>query len=502
MESPIQIAAKETYHKDLKVSPRSIVALSPKIQWGGYWAALVLSDLFLSLAALLLAEWIRLHVPLPFFNLGATPTIPSTKVVIFGFVPMWLLVFTLHGLYRPQILLGGTQEYARVFRATAIGILVIIVFGFINPELSPARGYAVLAWLFIASLVMLGRFFLRRGVYALRQRGFFLSPALIIGDNPEGLSLAQQLTNWRTSGFAIQGVVSVGCKEALVTEEGLPILGTLEQLDELVRRFQIGELILATSALSQEQILSVFKKYGVSDTINLRLSSGLFEVITTGMEVKEVASVPLLQINQVRLTGLDYVFKSGLDLVLGALVLLISLPFLGLIALAIRLDSPGAVIYRRRVMGLNGSQFDAFKFRTMFINGDEIMNAHPEMRAELEESFKVKQDPRVTNVGRFLRKYSLDELPQLFNVMLRQMSLVGPRMISPDELVKYEQWDINLLTIPPGMTGLWQVSGRSDLSYNDRVQLDMRYIRNWSFWLDLHILMRTFFVVVKGSGAY
>ena len=138
----------------------------------------------------------------------------------------------------------------------------------------------------------------------------------------------------------------------------------------------------------------------------------------------------------------------------------------------------------------------------MHANGDSIIEAHPELKSELEMSRKLKDDPRVTRVGRFLRKHSLDELPQFLNVLMRQMSVVGPRMITQDELAMYEQWDINLLTVPPGITGLWQVSGRSDISYRDRVQLDMRYIRNWSIWLDLYILMRTTVVVIKGKGAY
>ena len=279
-------------------------------------------------------------------------------------------------------------------------------------------------------------------------------------------------------------------------------MGNIDQLDELVTRLNVGELVLATSALSQDQILAVFKRYGVAPNMNLRLSSGLFEVITTGLELREVASVPLMRINQVRLTGWDWVLKTTLDLSLAALALLISLPLIGLIALAIRLDSPGKIVYRRKVMGLNGIQFDAYKFRTMKLNGDDILAACPDKQSELEQSHKLKEDPRVTRVGRILRKHSLDELPQFVNVLRREMSVVGPRMITPDELAEYEQWDINLLTVPPGITGLWQVSGRSDLSYSERVQLDMRYIRNWSIWLDLHILMRTILVVIRGEGAY
>lgn len=484
------------------VTRQHVASLPTPVQWAVYRLSLVANDIAFSLIAFALAAWIRFNVPLPIFNLDANPTIPPLAVIVFGFVPLWLFIFAMHGLYQKNTLLGGTQEYSSVFQATGIGMLTIVIFGFIQPVFSPARGWVLLAWIFATFFVIIGRFSLRRVVYFLRRSGYFLSPTLIIGQNAEALSLAEQLLVWHTSGLAVRGFVATDQNAGEPVAGELPVLGEFEHLDELVERLQVGELILATSALSQEQILSVFKRYGVSSNVNMRLSSGLFEVITTGLELKEVASVPLMRINQARLTGLDWLLKSALDISLAMVAILVSLPFMAAIAVAIRLDSPGKVIYRRRVMGLNGVQFDAYKFRTMHHNGDEMLAERPGMRSTYEESFKLKDDPRVTRVGRLLRKHSLDELPQFFNVLRREMSVVGPRMITPDELAKYEQWDINLLTVPPGITGLWQVSGRSDLPYAERVQLDMRYIRNWSIWLDLHILMRTIQVVIRGEGAY
>ena len=153
-------------------------------------------------------------------------------------------------------------------------------------------------------------------------------------------------------------------------------------------------------------------------------------------------------------------------------------------------------------MGVNGKQFDAYKFRTMVTNGDQMLAERVDLQAELEENHKLKDDPRITRVGRVLRRFSLDELPQVLNVLKREMSLVGPRMISPAEMDQYDQWGINLLTVHPGITGLWQVSGRSDVSYKDRVQMDMHYVRNWSLWLDLQLLVQTIPAVLKARGAY
>jgi exopolysaccharide biosynthesis polyprenyl glycosylphosphotransferase len=232
------------------------------------------------------------------------------------------------------------------------------------------------------------------------------------------------------------------------------------------------------------------------------MSSGLYEIITTGLSVREFAYVPLIGVNKVRLTGVEQTLKLLLDYAITLPGLILISPLLLLIAVAIRLDSPGPVLYRRQVMGVNGKQFGALKFRTMHVNGDEILAARPDLQAELARTHKLKHDPRLTRVGPLLRRTSLDELPQLFNVLRREMSLVGPRMISPAEMAKYDQWGMNLLTVQPGITGVWQVSGRSDISYEERVQLDMYYIRNWSIWLDLQLLWQTIPAVIRGTGAY
>jgi exopolysaccharide biosynthesis polyprenyl glycosylphosphotransferase len=246
----------------------------------------------------------------------------------------------------------------------------------------------------------------------------------------------------------------------------------------------------------------LFQTFGVSDGITIRLSSGLYEILTTGVEVQEIGNVPLLSINRVRLTGGDVVLKRVLDITVSFVALLFLLPVMAVIAIAVRLDSRGTIIHKRRVVGVGGKTFDAYKFRTMHVNGDEILAGSPELQRELEENQKLKDDPRVTRLGRILRPTSLDELPQLFNVLRGQMSLVGPRMITEQERRLYGKWRTNLLTVKPGITGLWQVSGRSDLNYSERVALDMHYIRNHSIWLDLYLLWLTVPAVLKKKGAY
>ena len=463
---------------------------------------LVSSDIVMTGLAFWLAYVIRFELSLPVFRLLVNSSFPFYQGISLLLIPLWSGVFMLNGLYQRRHLLGGTHEYALVFRAVSIGILTVIVIGFLEPNFILARGWLMVAWLLTFLLVSLGRFWLRRLVYTLRRRGYFLTPAILIGVNEEARSLVQQLASWQTSGLHVVGFVDDHFELDAPVYHHLRVLGRVTDLQNLIREHGVEEMILATSAFSRKEIVTIFKRYGFLDGINLRLSSGLFEVVTTGLQVKEVGSVPLVRINQLRMSGVERILKLVIDYAITIPALIFLLPLFILITLALKLDSPGPLIYRRRVMGLHGREFDAYKFRTMHVNGHEVLSRYPELQAELERNHKLKADPRVTRVGRFLRKLSLDELPQFFNVLKRDMSLVGPRIISPGEMPEYDQWDTNLLTVYPGITGLWQINGRSNTSYEERVRLDMYYIRNWTIWLDLQILMQTLPAVLRGEGAY
>lgn len=482
---------------------RANSAVPRQFQWLLYRVSLLIIDSVMIGMAFRLAYFFRFEVPFSFFDPTAVidPSYYQSLVLLAS--ALWLVIFAFNGLYNQQNLLGGTREYSIVFRSSTEGFLLIVIAGFLQPDLLIARGWLLMTWVFTFVFAAFGRFVLRRVVYALRKHGFFLTPAIIIGANQEGRWLAEQLLSWETSGLHLVGFVDK--KEPATTPlfHNLVCLGSVDQLGEVIERYQIGEVILASSAIStRDYLLEIFKKYGVSDNINLRLSSGLYEIITTGLTVNEFAYVPLVYVNKVRLTGSDELLKLALDMLITIPGLIVISPLLLIIALLIKVSSPGPIIHKRRVMGLNGRQFNALKFRTMVVNGDEVLAKHPELKAELASNHKLRNDPRVTRIGAFLRKFSLDELPQAFNVLKRDMSLVGPRMISPEEVAMYKQFDMNLLTVRPGITGLWQVSGRSDITYEERVRLDMYYIRNWGIWLDLQLLFQTIPAVLKGRGAY
>jgi exopolysaccharide biosynthesis polyprenyl glycosylphosphotransferase len=490
---------------ELRKSETSWVkTVSPeKIQWSLYILALIFNDLLMMGFAFRMAYFIRFNLSIPIFEIGVIPNIQYYQLVTFFFAIFWWVIFVFLGLYNKEQLLGGPQEYALVFRATTIAILLVIIFDFLQPMFLIARGWLILAWSLSFIFIGSGRFWLRRVIYYLRRYGLFVSRAVIVGANNEGILLANQLSNPQYSGLQIVGFVDKKFSPDTVPTRGLRVLGNMSHLDGIIENYNVREVILASSSItSRDKLLEIFQTYGLSDRVNVRMSSGLYEIMTTGLRVREFAFVPLVCVNKVRLTGFDNFLKLLLDYGLTIPALIFLSPIMLLIAIAVRLDSPGPIIYRRRVLGVNNTMFDAFKFRTMRVDGDEILAKSVELQQELNSKYKLKNDPRITRLGGILRKTSLDELPQLFNVLRYEMSLVGPRMIHPDEMKEYNQYGMNLLTVRPGITGLWQVSGRSNLTYADRVRLDMQYIRNWSIWLDLQLLVQTIPAVLKSRGAY
>jgi exopolysaccharide biosynthesis polyprenyl glycosylphosphotransferase len=485
------------------IEPNRIVKVIPEgFQWALLYSLLLLSDFLMVGFAFRFAYWVRFEINVPIFVDEAFASPAYYQGLIIFIIPTWLLIFFVAGLYKSENLLGGVEEYNLLFFANTVAVLTVVAVGFFQPIFLFARGWIIVSWLSSFFYTALGRFFIRRVVYFLRTKNWFLTNTIIVGFNDEASLMAEQLQYVRKSGLRLFGFVDCHVEPGKSVYKDMKCLGEINDLDSIIKKFNIKEIILSNSALNRDQVLEIYRRYGMSDHINLHISSGVYEIVTTGMKVKEFAWVPLVEINKVQLTGLNLNLKNFLDYGLTIPGLILISPILLLIAIAIKFDSPGPIFHRRKVMGVNGKSFDAFKFRSMAVNGDEILLQYPDKLDELRKTHKIKDDPRITRIGKFLRKTSLDEFPQLINVLRNEMSLVGPRMISPEEMQEYRKWGMNLLTVKPGITGKWQVSGRSDISYQQRVQMDMYYIRNWSIWLDIQILMQTLPAVLSNRGAY
>ncbi|MBI5652428.1 MAG: sugar transferase [Chloroflexi bacterium] len=460
---------------------------------------MAIADLLTLGAAFAVAYWMR-------FNLGLAiaegdPAYYLYQSLVIAITPMWIISFYIFKLYNSNFLFGGTQEYGRVVQVNALMIVLLLCFTFFTQSVILSRGWLVFSWMTTTLFLMLTRFVMRRIAYGLRVKGFMRTSTLVVGADTEGRAIANQLRDTPTCGADVVGFLDdqIPCGEKI---EGLPVLGTVAALQQIVGRLGVEEVLLSMSALTRPQVVKIYEMYSQSEAVTLRFSPGLLELFTTGAFVKEWGTVPLVSINKVRLSDMEAILKRGIDFSVALVALIMLAPLMVALAVMIALDSPGPIFHRRYVLGQGGRLFDALKFRTMFVDGNDILEAFPDLREELKAKQKLKTDPRVTRVGALLRRYSLDELPQLLNVLVGQMSLVGPRMITRPEQENYGMMRLNLLTVKPGLTGLWQISGRSDLSYDERVRMDMQYIRNYSIWLDLMIILRTIPAVLRARGAY
>ena len=333
MEST-QSSAHYFVETPLKAKMRKASASVPRqMQWKLYIASLVVLDILMLGLAFRLAYYLRFELNFRLFFQNLEPELAFYQNVATFLIPGLLVIFLLLGLYDREKLLGGTKEYSMAFNGLTYGMMLIIAIGFLDPEFILARAWLLLAWIFSFLFTAGGRFWMRRVIYALRRRGYYLSSAVIIGANNEGLSLAEQLNGTRVSGFHIMGFIDKKLPVGTQLLEDQYVLGNVDNLEDLIMRYDIEELILASSAISsRDRMLDIFQKYGISSNVNVRMSSGLYEIITTGLTVKEFAYVPLVGVNKVRLTGVDEFLKYSLDILLTIPALLLLGPLMLFIA--------------------------------------------------------------------------------------------------------------------------------------------------------------------------
>jgi exopolysaccharide biosynthesis polyprenyl glycosylphosphotransferase len=321
--------------------------------------------------------------------------------------------------------------------------------------------------------------------------------AVLVGEGEQLVSLRRALGLGRVGiDYEFLGVLSRDGDDV-----GLPVLGRVEDVDRVLAEQRVDELIVSGGDLREEELLDLVEEAHRRE-VKVRIAPTTAELLTQRAEYVAGQGIPLFELRPPVVAGVDWAVKRVFDLLVSAAIVLIGLPLWALIALAVKVDSPGPVFYRDRRVGLGERQFGMFKFRSMY--GDAAMR-QAALEAANEASgplFKIKDDPRVTRVGRILRRYSLDELPQVLNVLRGEMSLVGPRPLPLRDYVQLEDWHRRRYRVLPGMTGLWQVSGRIELTFDDLVRLDFYYLENWSIWLDISILAKTLPAVIARRGAY
>jgi len=436
-------------------------------------------------------------------------------------IPIRLLLLRYYDLYRVRGEFSFVEDLARIFKATAIASLLIVAAAFMYRggvayrTFSYSRAIFLYDFLLVLASVASMRMILRAAQIIVRRRGVNLIPTLIVGRGPEAAVCIQEMRERPELGYRVIGLVENGPlgSSAPATFEGVPVIGQLENLPEAIRESGANEVIISDPNVPGETLFDVMIQTGRRRGVEFRIAPTLLNCLPSKTEIDQVGSLPMVTLFRSPLSKLARILKRGSDLIIAALALTILSPLWLLIALLVKLDSRGPIFYKQERVGMDGRVFLFYKFRTMHAGADDAR--HREFQRQYikgqpdsnqgdvdRPAYKLRGDERVTRLGKILRKTSLDELPQLFNVLRGDMSIVGPRPPIPYEVESYELWHRKRIDMKPGITGMWQVSGRNRLPFDEMVRMDLYYIENWSLLLDLKIILQTLPVMWKGEDAY
>ena len=434
---------------------------------------------------------------------------PPASIYLLGYIALsaslpvlWLAAMWVARAYEIRFLTVGYEEFRRVLIAA---VAVIATVGTLSwaTKAEVARGYIIIALPLATMLTLLGRYSARKFVHRRRRSGEFMSDVLLVGHGRSAADLVHQMRRDAHHGMRIVGAcVPNGRPSEELAAEGIPVLGSFEDVDKLVPQTGADAVAVLACPEMDGPALRRLSWNLARSGIDLLVAPALMDVTGPRIAIRPVCGLPLLHVDEPALSGGRRIAKACVDRLLAAVALVILLPLLVAIGLAVRLTSPGPALFKQKRAGLHTREFTVLKFRTMTRDAESMRASLSHLNVHSTgHLFKVENDPRVTPLGRWLRRTSLDELPQLINVLRGQMSLVGPRPL-PTTDAPYDGEASRRLFVKPGLTGLWQISGRADLEWDEAVRLDMRYVENWSLALDTLIIWKTLFVVVKRSGAY
>ena len=394
------------------------------------------------------------------------------------------------------------DEMARVGYATATGIALMMAITFFIRPLAFSRLLLVWALILIVLFIGLARLGRRFILSLLYERGMLADRTLVVGSGEAGRGVIRTLMARPDLGFQPIGYLDDGSKENNIGSGRVPHLGTFTELEPVLQQHpNLHTVFIALPGEMHQQILQLLRQCQHYN-VRAQVVPDLLQMSLNRVEFNNMAGIPMLSAREIRFSPMSMALKRALDLSLIALGALPALVAMGAIALAIKLDSPGPIIYTGTRVGKDGKLFKMYKFRSMVQGADEQKERLQHLNEADGPIFKIKDDPRLTRVGRFIRRTSLDELPQLYNVLVGNMSLVGPRPPLPEEVAEYKPWHKQRLSVIGGLTGLWQVSGRSDLTFDELCLLDIYYIENWSLAMDIRILLQTIPHSLFGRGAY
>jgi len=468
------------------------------------WSSIVLAigDLILINVAFVIAYWLR-------YKLQLVAAVDEAYFVPYkAFIPislaltaLLLIIYKVSGVYNQPRGASLFDEIFLLLTSTATGIILIVfvIVFFFQPLYS--RLVFFYAGILITILLGLARLVRRIVRDRLRRRGLGVDRLLIVGAGEVGRTVMRNIVAHPELGYHIVGFVDDDPEKGQTNIGRFRALGGTANIPRLVRELAIDEVIITLPWMYHRKIVSIIAQCE-REQVRVRIVPDIFQMTLSSLDVEDLGGIPMIGVRDISISGSQLFLKRSMDVAISLLGLFLLLPLFVIVAIAIRLDSPGPVFFRQIRVGKGEKLFSLYKFRSMREGAEEEQEKLMALNEADGVFFKIRDDPRVTRVGRFLRRTSIDELPQLFNVLMGHMSLVGPRPATPAEVQRYQPWHKRRLEVAPGITGLWQVSGRSQLSFDEMVLLDLYYIENWSPLLDVQIMLRTIPKVIVGEGAY
>ncbi len=465
-----------------------------------------LIDLALTSAAFFIAFFVRdvilPHIDPQHFPTGLFPLAEYLKIYPLILIVWSVLLFTYHS-YHSHRTIPLTAEAVTTVRVIVVGNILLATVAYLIPMRQLSRVWFVLFGVLSAIFLLTEKILVRVIARYVRSKGLNYRTVLIVGTGRRATDIARMIAGHKFWGYKILGFVSDGHRLSNGWAQ-YRIFGDVPDLRRILESFRaaepIDEIVFAVTRKKLDEMKQIFlmcEELG----IRTRVAMNFFPNRVARLEIEELEGIPFLTFTTTPSNETQLAFKRTLDVVVSTVILVLAAPVIPVVALAIRLTSPGSVLFRQRRIGLNGRIFTLYKFRTMIEDAQERRNEVEHLNEMTGPVFKMKDDPRVTSIGRVLRRFSLDELPQLWNVLKGDMSLVGPRPPIPEEVESYHRWHRRRLSMKPGLTCLWQISGRNQVDFDRWMQLDLQYIDNWSPSLDFKILLRTIPAVLSGKGA-
>jgi exopolysaccharide biosynthesis polyprenyl glycosylphosphotransferase len=465
------------------------------------WVTLVTDVLLINLA-FIVAYWLRYELQL-FRTVDPANDVPYSVYLPMVAVMTVILVLTnkREGAYDVRRGRPFFDDLYGLLNATTTAIMLMVVLVFFYRRLFYSRIIFIYAGILILVLLGLARLVRNMVLARMRASGKGVDRVLIIGAGEVGRTVMRNLIAQPELGYRVIGFLDDDPLKSGADIGPIRALGALEALPGALTENQIDQVIITLPWQYHRKVIRLVTEAEQSG-VKARVVPDLFQLSLGGVDVEAINGIPLISVKESALTGLNRTLKRIVDVAISGTAMALISPLWAVIALAIKLDSPGPVLFAQERIGLRGRPFTLFKFRSMRVDAEEQLAKLRELNEASGPLFKVRDDPRRTRVGRFIRRTSLDELPQLINVLRGEMSIVGPRPGLASEVAQYQDWHRKRLAVLPGITGLWQVSGRSELTFDEMVMLDIYYAENWSLGLDLRIMIRTIPQVIFGDGAY